>query len=94
MCKPTRGSEALSTSSLTWCGDKGGGQSLHYFPPLTLSLFYVDAVMFGKFEAMKTSSLYTHIIFSKVTLPLSVGLHNHVWGFCLADSYEAGRHSW
>lgn len=42
----------------------------------------------------RPAAFRTHIIFSKVTLPLSVGLHNHLWGFCLADSYEAGRHSW
>lgn len=43
---------------------------------------------------MHPSLRSTHVIFPKVTLPLSVGLHDHLRGFCLADSDEAGRHSW
>lgn len=77
-CKLTRGSEALSTSSLTWWERKD-----------TISLMTLRAVY-----SCRPAASHTHIVLSKVTLPLSVGLHDHLWRFRLADSYEAGRHSW
>lgn len=37
-------------------------------------------------------SASTHVVFSKVALPLFVGLHHHVWRFGLADGNEARQH--
>ena len=45
-------------------------------------------------EWSRPAAFHTHVVFSKVTLPLSVRLHDHLWGFGLADGYKTGRHSW
>lgn len=49
--------------------------------------YFLQSFMFEQSRIFRT-----HIIFTKVTVPLPVGLHHHVWGFSLADCHEAGRH--
>lgn len=61
ICEPTRGSEALSTSSLTWCGDKGQGPYQNYFPHYFFLEFHVYAMILWKLGVMHANSvLYSH----------------------------------